>query len=110
MKIALKQEHLQNVSDMRGRLYLWISLFTTTQYRVFILCYEYPTSLFSLCIYKGNERIGIIRQRGIKGSEDKGNEGNGYMLGTCAGPSLLSWADPSCVTSFMLVFFSWMPI
>jgi hypothetical protein len=33
--------------------------FTMTQYRVFILCYEYPTSPFSLCIYKGNERMGI---------------------------------------------------
>jgi hypothetical protein len=44
-------------SDMRGKLYLWISLFTMTRYRVFILCYEYPTSLFSLCIY--NERMGI---------------------------------------------------
>jgi hypothetical protein len=39
-----------------------------------------------------------IRKRGIRGSEDKGNEGNGYMLGTCTGPSLLSWADPSFVT------------
>jgi hypothetical protein len=47
-------------SDMRGKLYLsGFSLFTTTQYKVFILCYEYPTGPFSLCIYKGNERIGI---------------------------------------------------
>jgi hypothetical protein len=51
-----------------------------------------------------------IRQRGIKGIEDKGNEGNRYTLGTRAGTGLLSRADPSCVTSFMLVFFSWMPI
>jgi hypothetical protein len=51
-----------------------------------------------------------IRKRGIRGSEDKGNEGNGYTLGTCAGPSLLSQADPLCVMSFMLVFFFWMPI
>jgi hypothetical protein len=47
-------------SDMRGKLYLWIfSFFTMTRYRVFILCYEYPTSPFSLCIYKGNEKMGI---------------------------------------------------
>jgi hypothetical protein len=51
-----------------------------------------------------------IRKKAIRGSEDKGNEGNGYTLGTCARPSLLSQADPSCVMSFMLVFFSWMPI
>jgi hypothetical protein len=39
---------------------LWISsLLTMTRYRVFILCYEYPMSLFSLRIYKGNERMGI---------------------------------------------------
>jgi hypothetical protein len=50
------------------------------------------------------------KKRGISGSEDKGNEGNGYMLGTRAGLSLLSWADPSCVMFFMLVFFSWMLI
>jgi hypothetical protein len=37
-------------SDMRGKLYLSGFLFlTTTHYRVFILCYEYPTSPFSLC-------------------------------------------------------------
>jgi hypothetical protein len=59
MKIALKRERLQNVSDMRGKLSLWISLFTTTCYRVFILRYEYPMSPFSLRIYKGNERMGI---------------------------------------------------
>jgi hypothetical protein len=46
-------------SDMRGKLYLWISLFTMTRYRVFILHYEYPMSPFSLRIYKGNERMGI---------------------------------------------------
>jgi hypothetical protein len=46
-------------SDMRGKLYLWISLFSTTHYRVFILRYEYPMSPFSLHIYKGNERMGI---------------------------------------------------
>jgi hypothetical protein len=51
-----------------------------------------------------------IRKRGIRGSEDKENEGNGYPLGTRAGPSLLSQADPSCIMFFMLVFFSWMPI
>jgi hypothetical protein len=51
-----------------------------------------------------------IRKRGIRGSEDKGNEENGYTLGICAGPSLLSQADPSCIMFFMLVLFSWMPI
>jgi hypothetical protein len=50
-----------NVSDMKGELSLDLSFFTTTQYRVFILCYEYPTSPFSLCIYKGNERMGILK-------------------------------------------------
>jgi hypothetical protein len=47
-------------SDMRGKLYLSLdSFFTTTHYRVFILCYEYPTSPFSLRIDKGNEKMGI---------------------------------------------------
>jgi hypothetical protein len=56
--IELERKHLQNVSDMRGNC-LWIFLFTMTRYRVFILCYEYLTSPFSLRIYKGNERMGI---------------------------------------------------
>jgi hypothetical protein len=30
-----------------------------THYGVFILRYEYPTSPFSLRIYKGNEKMGI---------------------------------------------------
>jgi hypothetical protein len=51
-----------------------------------------------------------IKKRGIRGSKNKGNEENGHPLGTCAGPSLLSQVDPSCIMSFMLVFFSWMPI
>jgi hypothetical protein len=51
-----------------------------------------------------------IKKRGIRGSKNKGNEENGHPLGTHAGLSLLSWVDPSCVTSFMLVYFSWMPI
>jgi hypothetical protein len=63
MKIALKWEHLQNVSDVRGNclciLYLVASLFTRTFYRVFILRCEYPTRLFSFCVYKGNEEMGI---------------------------------------------------
>jgi hypothetical protein len=58
MMFELEWKRLQNVSDMRGNC-LWISLFTMTHYRVSILCYEYPTSLFSLCIYKGNEKMGI---------------------------------------------------
>jgi hypothetical protein len=51
-----------------------------------------------------------ISKRGIRGSENKGNEGNGCPLGTHAGPNLLSRVDPLCLMSFMLVFFSWMPI
>jgi hypothetical protein len=51
-----------------------------------------------------------IKKRGIRGSKNKGNEENGYPLGTRAGPSLLSRVDPSCVMFFVLVFFSWMPI
>jgi hypothetical protein len=46
-------------SDMRGKLYLFLDFFTMTRYRVFILRYEYPTSPFSLHIYKGNEKMGI---------------------------------------------------
>jgi hypothetical protein len=87
---------------MKGELSLWISLFTMTRYRVFILCYEYPTGLFSLHIYKGNENM-KTRKRGIRGSEDKGNEGNGYTLCTRTGLSLLSRADLSCVMFFILV-------
>jgi hypothetical protein len=59
MMIEHRAEMLRDVSDMRGKLYLWISFFTTTHYRVFILRYEYPTSLFSLHIYKGNKKMGI---------------------------------------------------
>jgi hypothetical protein len=33
--------------------------FSTALYRVFILWYEYPTRLFSICMYKGNVRMGI---------------------------------------------------
>jgi hypothetical protein len=51
-----------------------------------------------------------IKKRGIRGCKNKGNEENGYLLGTRAGPSLLSLADPLCVMFFMLVFFSWMLI
>jgi hypothetical protein len=46
-------------SDIKGKLYLSLVFFTTTRYRVFILRYEYPTSPFSLRIYKGNEKMGI---------------------------------------------------
>jgi hypothetical protein len=57
--IELEWKRLLNVSDMRGKLSLWISLFTMTRYKIFILHYEYPMSPFSLHIYKGNERMGI---------------------------------------------------
>jgi hypothetical protein len=59
MVIELELKRLLSVSDMRGKLSLWISFFSMTRYRVFILHYEYPMSPFSLHIYKGNERIGI---------------------------------------------------
>jgi hypothetical protein len=36
-----------------------VLFFTRTQYRILILWYEYPMRLFSLHIYKGNERMGI---------------------------------------------------
>jgi hypothetical protein len=57
--IELEQKCLLNVSDMRGNCLSGFLFFTMTRYRVFILRYEYPTSLFSLRIYKGNERMGI---------------------------------------------------
>jgi hypothetical protein len=96
---------------MRGTVSGFL-FFTRTRYRVFILRYRYPMRPFSLCIYKGNERMGIrkIKKRGIRGSENKGNGGKGYPSGTHAGLSLLSQSDLSCFTSFMLVFSSWMPI
>jgi hypothetical protein len=46
-------------SDIKGKLYLSLVFSTMTCYRVFILCYEYPMSPFSLHIYKGNEKMGI---------------------------------------------------
>jgi hypothetical protein len=55
--MELERKRLLNVSDMGGTVSGF--LFTTTRYRVFILCYEYPTSPFSLHIYKGNEKMGI---------------------------------------------------
>jgi hypothetical protein len=63
MMIALKWKHLQSVSDMRGNC-LWVSylvacLFTRTFHRIFILRCEYPMRLFSFCVYKGNEEMGI---------------------------------------------------
>jgi hypothetical protein len=51
-----------------------------------------------------------MKKRGIRESKNTGNEGNGYLLGKHAGPSLLSQTDPSHFMSFMLVFSSWMPI
>jgi hypothetical protein len=53
---------------MRGTVCISL-FFTRTQYRVFILQCEYPTSPFSLHIYKGNERMGIR-------NKEKGNKGN----------------------------------
>jgi hypothetical protein len=51
-----------------------------------------------------------VRKRGIRGSENEGNEEKGYPLDAHAGPSILSQVDLSYLTSFMLVFFSWMLI
>jgi hypothetical protein len=51
-----------------------------------------------------------IRKRGIRGSENKGNEEKGYPLDVHTGPSILSQANLLCIMSFMLVLFSWMPI
>jgi hypothetical protein len=51
-----------------------------------------------------------MKEKGKRGIENKGNGGNGYPSGTHAGPTLLIQSDPSCFTSFMLVFFFWMPI
>jgi hypothetical protein len=48
---------------MRGTVSGFSLFFTRTQYRVFILQYEYPMRLFYLHIYKGNERIGIQKER-----------------------------------------------
>jgi hypothetical protein len=67
--------------------------------------------LFSLHVYGGNGGgHGKIKKRGIRGIENKGNGENGYPFGTRTGPSLLSQSDLSCLMSFMLGFFSWMPI
>jgi hypothetical protein len=92
---------------MKGTISVLFS--TRTWYRVLILWYKYPTRLFSLHIYKGNETMGM-RKRRKRGIENKGNGGNGYLSGTCTGPSLLIQSDPLCFTSFMLVFSSWMLI
>jgi hypothetical protein len=48
---------------MRGTVSVFLFFFTRTWYRVFILWYEYPMRPFSLCIYKGNERMGIRKSR-----------------------------------------------
>jgi hypothetical protein len=48
--------------------------FNRTEYRVVILQYKYPMRPFSLCIYKGNERMGIKKRKG--GIENNGNGGN----------------------------------
>jgi hypothetical protein len=61
MMIELKRECLRNVFDMRGNCLWIVSFFTRAVYRVFILWCEYPTRLFSFCVYKGNEKMGIRR-------------------------------------------------
>jgi hypothetical protein len=58
MVMELERKRLLDVSDMRGTVSKFL-FFTMTRYRVFILCYEYPIRLFSLRIYKGNEKMGI---------------------------------------------------
>jgi hypothetical protein len=59
MMLLFKWKCLWNVSNMRGKLSLWISLFTRAIYRVFILWCEYPMGLFPFCAYKGNEKMSI---------------------------------------------------
>jgi hypothetical protein len=99
-------------SDMKGKLYLWIDVFYYDSIQGFytMLWVPYESVLFVYLQREWKDGHMKIRQRGIKGIEDKGNEGNRYMLGTHAGPGLLSRVDLSCVTSFMLVFSSWMLI
>jgi hypothetical protein len=58
MMMELEQKRLLNVSDMRGTVSGFL-FFTMTQYRVFILHYEYPMRPFSLHIYKRNKKMGI---------------------------------------------------
>jgi hypothetical protein len=99
-----------NVSDMRGNC-LWISLYyDSIQSFYTMLWVPYKSVLFAYLQREWEDRHMKIKKRGIRGSKNKGNEENGYPLGTHAGPSLLSRVDPLCVMSFMLVFFSWMPI
>jgi hypothetical protein len=59
MVIELERKRLLSVSDMRGKLSLWISVFLLQLGTGLLYYYEYPTSPFSLHIYKGNERMGI---------------------------------------------------
>jgi hypothetical protein len=92
-----------------GKLYLWIDdYYDSIQGFYTTLWVPYESVLFVYLQREWNDVHTKIRQRGIKGIEDKGNEGNRYTLGTRTGLGLLSRADPSM--SFMLVFFSWMPI
>jgi hypothetical protein len=71
---------VKKISDMRGTVSVFL-FFTRTQYRDFILWYEYPMRPFSLHIYKGNERMGIrmvvANNRDGDGSNDRdGGGGN----------------------------------
>jgi hypothetical protein len=97
---------LWDVSDMRGKTVSldWIIYYDSIQGFYTTLWVPYESVLFAYFQREWKDRHTKIRQRGIKGIEDKGNEGNRYMLGTFAGPGLLSWADPLCVTSIMLIW------
>jgi hypothetical protein len=75
-----------------------------------MVCVPYETVLFAYLQREREDGHKKMKKKGIRGIEDKGNEGNGYPSGTHAGTSLLIQLDPLCFTSFMLVFFSWMPI
>jgi hypothetical protein len=106
--LNVERKCLRDVSDMRGKtVSLWI-LFYYDSIQGFYTTLWVPYESV-LCAYLQREwKDGHmkIKKRGIRGSKNKGNEENGYSQSTRAGPSLLSWADPSRITFFMLVFFS----
>jgi hypothetical protein len=99
MMIEQEQKWLLKVSDMRRTV--CFSLFLLGLSTGF-LYYSMSTLLFVYLQREWEDGHKKIKKRRIRGIENKGNGGNGYPFGTCAGPSLLSWSDPSCFTSFMV--------
>jgi hypothetical protein len=105
MMMELERKRLLNVSDMRGTVSGFLFFYyDLVQGFYTMLWVPYEAVLFAYLSREWEDGHRKIRKRGIRGSENKGNKGTGYLLGTRAGPSLLSWVDPSCLTSFMLVF------